>query len=264
MSGSELSKYVGRIRTRTQCEINDVVIWSHVAKQALAEKAQDKHFLKAGVFRVPSRSRGKKVFRDEANVHRILSEAVTTKLYWSVLIYLVSRVESALGDVLRGFLRSDSRRLLIGAAGKKIEYRAVVESGGYAELMEHMITTQLHDVSYQRPSEQIEYFEKVTGVEIEANLAADWIEIKATRDILVHNDGIANAIYIAKVAGKAQVVTGVPLPIDSTYFTHSAIVMKTLIGRASALIQADLKPKNKAKKAYARDVEADETPQLPK
>jgi hypothetical protein len=124
-----LSKTVGQIRSRTQSEINDVVIWSRVAKQALEEKAKDGKFLKAGVFPVPSRKPAKTVFRDEHKVQAILSEAATTKLYWSVLVYLVSRVESAIGDILRAFLRSDPRRILIDAAGKKIEFRAVIESG---------------------------------------------------------------------------------------------------------------------------------------
>ncbi len=227
------------------------MIWSRVAKQALEEKAKDAKFLKAGVFPVPSHKPAKTVFRDEHEVQAILSEAATTKLYWSVLVYLVSRVESAIGDILRAFLRADPRRLLIDAAGKKIEFRAVVESGDYSELVEQMIATQLHDTSYLRPSQQIEYFEKVTGIEMDQRLAADWVEIKATRDILVHNDGIANEIYATKAAKKSRVAVGVPLPIDSAYFTHGALTMKLLIGRACSTIQADLKPRKHAAKPRA-------------
>jgi hypothetical protein len=178
---SELSKSIGQIRSRTQSEINDVVIWSRVAKQALEEKAKDTKFLQSGVFPVPSHKPAKTVFRDEQEVRTILSEAATTKLYWSVLVYLVSRVESALGDVLRAFLRADPRRLLIDAAGKKIEYRTVIESADYPTLLEQLIAAQLHDTSYLRPSQQIEYFESVTGVELDPTLAADWIEIGVSK-----------------------------------------------------------------------------------
>jgi hypothetical protein len=111
-----------------------------------------------------------------------------------------------------------------------------------------MIGTQLHDTSYLRPAQQIEYFEKVTGIEMDARLTADWIEIKATRDILVHNDGIANVIYTTKAAKSSRVAVGVPLPIDSAYFTHGALTMKLLIGRACSTIQAELKKKKPALK----------------
>lgn len=245
---SELSRSIGQIRNQTQSEINDVVIWSSVAKQALDEKVKDIKFLKAGVFPVPSRKPAKTVFRDEDEVRTILSEAAITKLYWSVLVYLVSRVESALGDILRVLLRADPRRLLISAAGKKIEFRVIVESGNYADLLEQMIATQLHETSYLRPSEQIEYFEKVTGTVIDPKVAADWIEIKATRDILVHNDGVANTIYTTKAAAKSRVPAGVKLPIDASYFTHGALTMKTLVGQVSSLIQAKLKTKKNAPK----------------
>jgi hypothetical protein len=48
-----------------------------------------------------------------------------------------------------------------------------------------------------------------------------YIEIKATRDIYIHNLGIANEIYKVKANTLARVEAGQFLPIDTQYFLQS-------------------------------------------
>lgn len=249
MDKAKLSKFVGKTRSITQSEINDVYIWVELSQKALSDKLGDEAFLETRVFPVPSHRPAKTVHRDADEVRDILTSAVDTKIFWSVLVYLVSRVESALGDILKEVLRADPRRLLIGGGTKKVDVRMVVECEGFSELIEKVILSNLHDVGYLRPSEQLEYFTKVVGIKIEPELSGLWFEIKATRDILVHSNGIANEIYEAKAGDLKRGSDGELLLMDSKYFTHCCKTMKRLVGRVCSRIQADLKPKrSKSKK----------------
>ncbi|MCA9408486.1 MAG: hypothetical protein KC733_07340 [Candidatus Omnitrophica bacterium] len=48
-----------------------------------------------------------------------------------------------------------------------------------------------------------------------------YVEVKATRDIYIHNQGIANQIYIEKSASHARVKKGAGLPITVDYFLQA-------------------------------------------
>ena len=55
------------------------------------------------------------------------------------------------------------------------------------------------------------------------------MEIKATRDVLVHNAGIVNETYLRKVRGKSRGQLGELIPLDKTYLDDSVTSMKRLI-----------------------------------
>lgn len=46
---------------------------------------------------------------------------------------------------------------------------------------------------------QIEYFDKALGIKVDDDIWGKWVEIKARRDLWVHNAGIVNQVYIDKV-----------------------------------------------------------------
>ena len=68
---------------------------------------------------------------------------------------------------------------------------------------------------------------------------SDYIEIKATRDLLVHNAGRINHIYISKAEDKARGDIGDKVVIDENYFNHCIAVMK----RVSVVVQRDIESK---------------------
>lgn len=52
--------------------------------------------------------------------------------------------------------------------------------------------------------------------------------MKATRDLLVHNDGVINAIYLEKAGELARGQNGEVVPISSEYFESSVRDMKNM------------------------------------
>lgn len=210
---------------------------------------KDDAFVSSRDFQVPSRRPDKTVFRTAEAVREVFTEAVGSKIYWATLIYLVSLAEHAFLDLARKFLLHDPRRFLIDNGSKKIEAKMIVDAGNFETLLEQMADLILHDLSYQKPADQMKYFEKVFGISFRQELAAQWFEIKATRDILVHNGGMANGIYIQKAGSQARVACGEMLPIDRKYFHHVVVTLKSLVGGVCSAVQLKLKAdalKNKA------------------
>ena len=84
---------------------------------------------------------------------------------------------------------------------------------------------------YASPQKQLEYFDKALGIKVEDDIWGKWIEIKARRDLWVHNAGIANKIYLDKAKDYSLVLLGKEALIDQKYFSDSVATMKSLVGR---------------------------------
>jgi hypothetical protein len=248
MNENQLLAFAGSCRTRTQREINDTCIWCSVALSSLRKSLNDPDFLSKQTFSVPSKHANKTVPRETASVEQIIRNAVGVRVYHSVFVYLVAQVEACLNDLLREVLRFDPRRLKCRVKGinhaHKIDVDFVIESASIEDAVSEIIDMELASVFYAGPKAQLTYLEKVLGVSLDDQLKLSWREIKATRDILVHNSGIINSVYIAKTEAAARGAMGESLIVDKLYFEQSAVIMKSLIGRIVSLFQARLRRKN--------------------
>lgn len=80
----------------------------------------------------------------------------------------------------------------------------------------------LNELSYKAPGEFAESMQTLLSVNLlECPAFHRYMEIKATRDIFVHNRGIANDIYLRKAGSHARVKVGMVLPADIQYFLES-------------------------------------------
>ena len=245
MNATQLSKRIGVLRSEHQKTLNNVFIWSSFARGALDAAKDDPNFLNQKRFKVPSNVRDKEVGRTADELKDIAANAVSQEIYYSVFVYVVAQVEAFLGDVLFEMLSFDNRRIKTRVKGidhvSKIDVSDVIDSVSREELISGIILKELTALFYASPALQIEYFQSVTGVSLPKELTNQWLEIKATRDIIVHNSGIANSVYLKKADSLARAKDGEQLPIDEKYFGGAIASMKSLIGKASSGIQAELK-----------------------
>jgi hypothetical protein len=80
----------------------------------------------------------------------------------------------------------------------------------------------LHEMAYKGPRDFGDAASDILGVRIaEIPAFSRYLEVKATRDIWIHNLGWANEIYLFKAGSHARVKAGQPLPVDTRYFLHS-------------------------------------------
>jgi hypothetical protein len=70
----------------------------------------------------------------------------------------------------------------------------------------------------------------VIQIKLDNNLILSYIEIKATRDLLVHNKGKVNEIYIQKVGVLARGTdTKQNIPISESYYLQSFSILKKIV-----------------------------------
>lgn len=247
MTAQDLYTRVGELRASLQRDLNNIYIWTSFSRSALDQARGDENFTLQKRFRVPSKSKNKEIERTPDELRKIAERAVSKEIYFSVFVYAVAQVEAFVGDLLLELLRFDNRRLKTKVKGidhtSKIEVSDLIDCSSREELIENIIRKELISLFYAAPSLQMEYFQAITGVKLPNEIVASWIEIKATRDIIVHNSGLANATYIRKADVKARAGDGEELPMDEVYFGAALSDMKSFVGKASSAIQRDLKEK---------------------
>jgi hypothetical protein len=71
---------------------------------------------------------------------------------------------------------------------------------------------------------------KIAGVDTSDKAFGHYIEIKASRDIIIHNNRIANATYKSKAGEYARAQVGESVVVDAKYFDHTVMILKRISG----------------------------------
>lgn len=142
-----------------------------------------------------------------------------TQLGANGVMQLVTIIEAMLGDVLRAVVVKYPQKL----GGKRsITIQTVLEASSLEEMHLRATDALINELSYKAPTEFAESFDNLIGINLLVCPAFHrYIEIKATRDIHIHNRGLANEIYIRKAGSHARVKPGNTLPIHNQYFLKS-------------------------------------------
>src|SRR5260370_1898193 len=101
---------------------------------------------------------------------------------------------------------------------KQVEMAAVLNSADKNAIVLTVVEKELNDIKYQRLGEWFEYLKRLTNLDLSTvEEIQELAEIKASRDILIHNNGIANATYVSKAGSKARFKVGEELEIPEPY-----------------------------------------------
>lgn len=135
------------------------------------------------------------------------------------LVQLVATVEAMLGDMIRVIVRRYPQKL---GAKRTLSIQAILEASSFEEIHVRATDVLLNELSYKSPGEFCEAVEALVSVNLrECPAFHRYVEIKATRDIFVHNQGVANEIYLRKAGSHSRVKSGMKLPADTQYFLES-------------------------------------------
>ncbi|MCR9264129.1 MAG: hypothetical protein NXH86_08210 [Flavobacteriaceae bacterium] len=245
MNKTEFLKIAGQYRSQKQKLINDTFLWVSVSIIAMETIAESDDFLNIKKFEVPSRVKGKTVKRKPEDLKKIIGLAVNTDLYQSTFIYIVAQFEAFLSDIISLCLKYDQRKLRMnvsgGASNKKVDISEVLNCKTQDNIIDLIIDKQLGDLFYAGPKKQREYIEKVLSVELEEAQWLNWFEYKATRDLLVHNSGKINSIYLEKTGEKARGKLNEKIELNKEYFDDALSNIKSMIGRIDKGIRKSVK-----------------------
>lgn len=135
------------------------------------------------------------------------------------LVQLVTIIEALLGDMVRAVVMRYPHKL---SAKRTITIQTVLEAASIEDIQLHATDALLNELSYKSPHEFAESLQSLLSINLlECPAFHKYMEIKASRDIFIHNRGIANDMYVRKAGSHMRVKSGMNLPADIQYFLES-------------------------------------------
>lgn len=135
------------------------------------------------------------------------------------LFQLVAITEALLGDIVRAIVIRYPQKL---GSKRSIPMQYALEASSIEELHIRATDALLNELSYKSPSEFAEAVQGLLSLNLlECPAFHQYVEIKASRDIFIHNRGIANDTYVRKAGNRVRVKAGIALPADIQYFLES-------------------------------------------
>lgn len=126
-------------------------------------------------------------------------------------------------------------------ADRQLDFRIVLECGTRDEIVSAMIFKQLNELKYDQLKEWFAALNKAFRLDCPTSEEIETLaEIKATRDILEHNAGIANETYLRKAGRKARYTLGERIKIDDGYHQGSWTLIRKVIADLTAAAVARL------------------------
>ena len=142
----------------------------------------------------------------------------------------VSIFEDFSFDILRLWLAAYPGSL----SKKQLEFGTVLNAPNIATVVLAVVDRELNEVKYERVADWFAYLERLAKLGVPASEHIERLaEIKAARDILVHNKGIVNATYLHKAGKLARFAIGQRLDIDLPYHLASWESIKKLVSDLS-------------------------------
>lgn len=141
------------------------------------------------------------------------------ELALSGIFRLVTIMETMLGDIVRAVVLKYPNKL-----GKKrtIETAVVLAATSIEDVHIRVTDSLLNELSYKSPRDFAREAESLLSCNLlECPAYHRFVEVKATRDIHIHNSGVANDVYRAKADSHARVNAGALLPVNLQYFLQS-------------------------------------------
>lgn len=234
---AELAIRIARLQNGIVRELNDIHIFIRQALPLLEESkalhAASTH-KKDRRYYVPAVNRTKFARRTDKELKDIYDQFTSRRLYESFLITAIGEFEGFLSQVMREVFRAYPLKLGVSVPGiaacRGAPIDVILGSGTLEEVLDRTVEEHLRGVFFAAPRAYVEYFSKVVGTDVDDPAFLDYYELKATRDLLVHNSRVINAIYIEKAGSKARGKVGQKIGVDSPYFDGALATLKRLSG----------------------------------
>ncbi len=163
---------------------------------------------------------------DEAELANLAQGYVTGYLASATFQHFVSLFERFVSDLLCFWLTEYPDSL----SSNQLDFRIVLELPDKDAIVASVVQQKVHGLSYKSVSEWFDYLEKIANLDCPNKDQIERLaEIKASRDILVHNNGIVNSIYVSKSKKRARFDDGDKLELPGIYHRHSWQLIKQVV-----------------------------------
>jgi hypothetical protein len=177
--------------------------------------------------------------KDKSKIVDILKRSIKSDLYANSLGSGVSLIEQFLEEIIRTILIMHPGKLSVDVGSsskkeaqeeKKIDLKDIIGAKSLDDIYLTIINQRLYKLFYASPTDYFKYFKDIIQIKLDEDLVLTYVEIKATRDLLVHNKGKVNAIYVQKAGTKARATDPRQnIPITEQYYIQSFASFKKIV-----------------------------------
>jgi hypothetical protein len=147
----------------------------------------------------------------------------------------VSIFENFFFDLLRLWLMAYPQSL----GGKELLFKNVLDAPDKGAITLYVVNRELNEIAYERPREWFAYLDARARLGCPAAGEVERIgEVKASRDILAHNRGVANKLYESKAGQAARYKDGEKIEIPEHYHRETWELIWKVIADLSAAAEA--------------------------
>jgi hypothetical protein len=167
---------------------------------------------------------------------------VAYQLSESTFQQVVTIFEAFFFDLLRIWLQANPNSL----NSHKIDAKTILEQPDKDSIVDFIIEKELNEIKYKRISEWFDHLDRLIPVKKHfVNHEIDKLaEIRASRDILVHAQGIVGSIYKTKVGHFARYQEGEQLEISELYLIESWTLTQAVITQLGDILIQKLSKQN--------------------
>jgi hypothetical protein len=222
----------------TNRRLNDIFVLTSFSTQGLLlvrEKLSETKRRAMDVVVLDHEGKEKTTTRRKKYLRPLISAAVERTQAEYALQSVIGEVEAFLAFVLRAVLTNYPAKLAAGE--KKLDISVVMDSASREEIIERLIEDKVASTLYGSPAEYLEALSQVISTPIPSPVAGLFAEVKATRDIVVHAQGVANGTYVKKAGQYARVEPGVVVPVDHAYLRHATAAARKLVQFVAQAVQ---------------------------
>ena len=163
---------------------------------------------------------------DETELSGLVQGYVTGSLASATFQHFVSLFERFVSDLLSVWLTEYPDSL----SANQLEFQAVLEAPDKDAIVAAVVQKKVHGLSYKRVDEWFAYLEEIAKLGCPTRDQIERLaEIKASRDVLVHNNGIANSIYVDKSKKRARFADGDTLELPEQYHRDSWQLIRQVV-----------------------------------
>lgn len=215
-------------RLRSECLSALDASHNYYAHTAFAWRLVQKMVRQGQKFSIRNQVTGDKV--NESELTALAQDYSTGYLVSATFQQFVSLFERFVFDFLRAWLAKYPASL----ARSELQFQAVLDATDKNEIVGMVVQREVGRLAYKRVADWFEYLERIARL---GTPTPDQIqrlaEIKASRDILVHHNGIVNAIYVRKSAAAARFADGDILEIPEPYHRDAWQLIREVVSEIS-------------------------------
>ena len=221
--------------------INNAWIFTDLIEPYLQERAKHLRASKSNTkrgYKAPKKSGWTVSKRLDRDIGQLFQAQFERGMFETNIVSMVSRTEAFVQDCVAIAACAYPKKLGILADKGGVPIDLVLESEDRNDLIRRFVSLKCEGLMFANPRDYVAKACKVLAIEIDPDTISAYIEIKASRDVIVHGNGIANNIYLEKSGDAARANLGEELLIDRNYFKSIVVSLKRLSGEIQTKTEA--------------------------